>query len=384
VAAVAALRHAGTKVGFSSLGHEVALGAPGGNCVNDVNSGEPCLYSIDSTSNDGATTPGASIYTDQMNFNVGTSFSAPIVAGIVALMKAVNSQLDPAQLIGRLRSGAKPFPKSPDATVPDCHVPTGPSDRQIECNCTTATCGAGMANANGAVTEALRPVAVATADPATAASGQTVSLDGSGSFASNGRSIVGYAWTVVSASGEPPAIADADMQNASFTSSNNGVVTLRLTVTDSEGAQDFVDVAMNTPAAVLVTVSPSAASVTSGGGTQTFTATVQNTSNTSVTWQVGGVTGGNATVGTISTSGLYTAPATVPSPSTVTVTAISNADNTRSGSAQVTIIQRLQNGGGGGGGGTIDAMWLLAGLLAMVSRKARAMAAETPRERRMM
>ena len=385
VAAVAALRHAGTKVGFSSLGNEVALGAPGGNCVNNVNAGEPCLYSIDSTSNDGTTTPGANIYTDQTNFNVGTSFSAPIVAGIAALMKAVNSQLDPAQLIGRLRSGAKPFPKSPDTTVPDCHVPAGPFDLQTsECNCTTATCGAGMANANGSVTEALRPVAVATAAPATAASGQTISLDGSGSFASNGRSIVGYAWTVVSASGEPPAIADADMQAASFTATNNGVVTLRLTVTDSEGAQDSTDLAVNTPAAVLVTVSPGAVSVTSGGGTQTFTATVQNTSNTSVTWQVAGVTGGNSTVGTISTSGLYTAPATVPSPSTVTVTAISNADNTRSGSAQVTIIQAPQNGGGGGGGGTIDAVLLLACLLALVSSKARTMAAETPRVRRMM
>src|SRR5213079_342410 len=64
------------------------------------------------------------------------------------------------------------------------------------------------------------------------------------------------------------------------------------------------------------------------------TATVQNTSNTAVTWQVNGVTGGNATVGTISSSGLYTAPA---SPATVTVTAVSQADTTKSASAQVTI-----------------------------------------------
>ncbi len=195
VAAVAGLRHAGTKVGFSSLGREIALSAPGGNCVNPSG---PCLYSIDTTSNDGTTTPGANTYTDQTNFNVGTSFSAPIVAGIAALMTAVNSRLDSAQLIGRLQSGAKPFPKSPDATVPDCHVPAGGFDLQTsECNCTTDTCGAGMANANGAVTEALRPVAVATANPTTAVSGQTVSLDGSGSFASNDRSIASYVWTVV-------------------------------------------------------------------------------------------------------------------------------------------------------------------------------------------
>ena len=88
-----------------------------------------------------------------------------------------------------------------------------------------------------------------------------------------------------------------------------------------------------TPIPVSVTIAPTSATV-AARGTQQFTATVQNTSNTAVTWQVNGVTGGNATVGTISSSGLYTAPA---SPATVTVTAVSQADTTKSASAQVTI-----------------------------------------------
>src|SRR5438876_4393503 len=91
-----------------------------------------------------------------------------------------------------------------------------------------------------------------------------------------------------------------------------------------------------TPISVSVTISPILATV-AAGGTQQFSAVVQNTSNTAVTWQVNGVTGGNATVGTISSSGLYTAPAVVPSPGTVTVTAVSQADATKSASAQVTI-----------------------------------------------
>ena len=91
-----------------------------------------------------------------------------------------------------------------------------------------------------------------------------------------------------------------------------------------------------TPNPVRVTISPVSATV-GAGGTQQFTATVQNTSNTAVTWQVSGVTGGNATVGTISSSGLYTAPAVVPNPAIVTVTAVSQADPTKSASAQVTI-----------------------------------------------
>lgn len=95
-------------------------------------------------------------------------------------------------------------------------------------------------------------------------------------------------------------------------------------------------VTITMPITVSVTISPLSATVTTGG-TQQFTATVQNTNNNAVTWQVNGVTGGNATVGTVSSSGVYTAPAVVPSPATVTVTAVSQADATKSASAQVTI-----------------------------------------------
>jgi hypothetical protein len=87
---------------------------------------------------------------------------------------------------------------------------------------------------------------------------------------------------------------------------------------------------------VEVSTSPTTATVVIGGTAQ-FTATVQNTSNTAVTWQVNDVAGGNATVGTISASGLYTAPASVPSPAGVTVKAVSQADTTKSASATVTI-----------------------------------------------
>ena len=68
VIAVAALRSAGDKVGFSNLGPEVAIAAPGGNCVNLAQT-DPCLYPIMTTSNSGQTNPtlGArweAIYTD--------------------------------------------------------------------------------------------------------------------------------------------------------------------------------------------------------------------------------------------------------------------------------------------------------------------------------
>lgn len=92
----------------------------------------------------------------------------------------------------------------------------------------------------------------------------------------------------------------------------------------------------STPIPIGISISPLSATVATGG-IQQFTATVQNTNNTAVTWQVNAVTGGNATLGTVSSSGLYIAPALVPNPATVTVTGVSQADATKSASAQVTI-----------------------------------------------
>ena len=87
-----------------------------------------------------------------------------------------------------------------------------------------------------------------------------------------------------------------------------------------------------------VTVSPSSVSLLVKAPQQ-FTANVQGTGafNSAVTWLVNSVPGGNSTVGTITSSGLYTAPAAVPSPNNTTITAQSVQDSTKSGSGTVTI-----------------------------------------------
>ena len=74
-----------------------------------------------------------------------------------------------------------------------------------------------------------------------------------------------------------------------------------------------------------------------------FTDTVAGTTNTAVQWQVNGLVGGTATTGTINASGVYTAPAQVPSPAKVTVTVVSLADATKSAPAAVTIAARTPN-----------------------------------------
>jgi len=163
VIAVAALRHVGTKVGFSNLGSSIALSAPGGNCV-DIEAGAACRYPILTTSNDGATVPGASSFTDGFRISVGTSFSAPIVAGTAALMLSARPTLSPAQVRSFLQGTTRPFPAGGDRSVPECTQPrfdlAGEPVAQLECRCTASTCGAGMLDAGNAVRAAQAGVQV--------------------------------------------------------------------------------------------------------------------------------------------------------------------------------------------------------------------------------
>ncbi len=94
------------------------------------------------------------------------------------------------------------------------------------------------------------------------------------------------------------------------------------------------------PSVVKVVLQPTQISL-SLGQPQQFQATVTGTSNKSVTWFAGGVAGGTASAGTISPSGLYTAPIAMPSPSTVTVTALSNADSSAAASAVVSLTDGI-------------------------------------------
>jgi hypothetical protein len=113
-----------------------------------------------------------------------------------------------------------------------------------------------------------------------------------------------------------------------------------------------------------VTISPSAVSLVTNA-TQLFTATVTGTSNTAVTWQVNGVTGGTSNAGTIATTGLFLAPAALPNPAAVTVKAISQADPTKSASATVTVEVASRSGvtfyvstsGNDTGPGTLTSPW---------------------------
>jgi serine protease len=128
--AVAGVRHTGTKVGYSNLGPQIAMAAPGGNCVNATGA---CLYSLVTTLNAGTTTPGASSYSTGSEATLGTSFSAPIVAGTIGLMLAVDPTLTPANVKAVLQATARAFPTTgaQEPGTSACRAPSATD--QLEC-----------------------------------------------------------------------------------------------------------------------------------------------------------------------------------------------------------------------------------------------------------
>jgi hypothetical protein len=91
------------------------------------------------------------------------------------------------------------------------------------------------------------------------------------------------------------------------------------------------------PAQIQVSVSPNPANVRAGSSQQ-FTATVTGTTNSAVTWSVNNVANGNSTTGTINSSGMYAAPASLPNPNTIAIQATSSADSSASGSSSITLL----------------------------------------------
>jgi serine protease len=263
VLSVAGLRQAGTKVGYSNLSSSagaVTIAAPAGNCVN-VGTNVPCNYSIETTSDAGATTPAATpgFYTyalldasylaDGGNMdneaNVGTSFAAPMASGVAALMLAASPSLTPSELIARLQSSAIAFPTSSSTSSTACVLAATTADsngnytdtsQDTECVCTTATCGSGMLNAASAVLAATGIYVQITPSSTTGSPGQKITLDGSGSTATTGDTIVSYQWTTIPATSNQ--LINANQSIAELVVPSFRSIQVQLTITDSGGHVD--------------------------------------------------------------------------------------------------------------------------------------------------
>ena len=173
----------------------------------------------------------------------------------------------------------------------------------------------------------------------------SVSLNGGGTQAftatvANDSAIAGVTWSIGSGVGTLSASTTTGVTyTAQTTVSATTTVTLTATSKTDPTKSGTATITLNPPPTITsVAVSCASTSVPTGQTSQ-CTATVKGTGSYSsaVTWSVSGVQSGNSTVGTVSTTGLYTAPSAVPSPNPVTVTATSTEDTTKSGSATASV-----------------------------------------------
>lgn len=144
VIAVTAHANDGENATYANVGPQVAISAPGGGCGNSRVLNGQCTVTpsvIRTLSNLGQTSVGA--YT--VSSSQGTSFAAPMVSGVVAMMFAVNGSLTPAQVTTALKASARPHPSG------------------TFCTTNPGVCGAGLLDADAAL------VAAVSAPPAAAA-----------------------------------------------------------------------------------------------------------------------------------------------------------------------------------------------------------------------
>jgi hypothetical protein len=257
-----------------------------------------------------------------------------------------------------------------------------------ECVCTLdgKTCGAGMANARAAVAAALRPIAAVSA---TVSQGSAM-LAATGSAAALNHTVTLYQWRETN--GVPVTLQNASSATATVALPSCGLTTVQLTVVDDAGQADTADVVLSpagatstaptaatnrgctaTVPAVEVAVCPTAVQVPIGTGSQSFSASVAYSDNTDVSWQVNGITGGNATVGSISSTGVFTPPAALPSAASEVITAVAAADSSVTATSVVTlettstVTSTTPTPSPSHGGGGVLALWsalVLAAVLA--------------------
>jgi hypothetical protein len=114
-------------------------------------------------------------------------------------------------------------------------------------------------------------------------------------------------------------------------------VTITATSVADPSVAQSVAVALDPPQAPSVTLTLSGVTAVTLGTSSQYAATVKGSTNTAVIWSVDGVVGGDPTSGSISTKGLYIAPASAPQSSKVTITATSAANSAVSQSLVVTL-----------------------------------------------
>ena len=193
----------------------------------------------------------------------------------------------------------------------------------------TATSAADSSKSASATVSVVTPVSSVSISPTSAtmmpgASQQfTVSVQGQANPA--------VTWSVDGVSGGNSSAGTISTGGLYTAPSNTGNHTVGVTYSGTPSGSASASITVFT-----LSTSPSGA-VLSPGGTQQFTATVQGLSSASVTWSVDGISGGNSSVGTINSSGLYTAPYATGGH---VITATSTADSSATAQSSVSVLNQ--------------------------------------------
>lgn len=171
------------------------------------------------------------------------------------------------------------------------------------------------------------PVAILFVSPTKGPVGTTVELFGKG-FSSNPSE------NQVAFSGTPATVTAATASRITVTvpsGATTGPISLTAPLGSATSPESFTVLAF--------TLVPDQASVARRGSVG-FQAMLGGSPVTDVTWQVNGIAGGDATVGTISPVGLYTAPATIPAVQPLTIQASRTTDPTEVATASVQVVDQ--------------------------------------------
>jgi hypothetical protein len=211
-----------------------------------------------------------------------------------------------------------------------------PSSPKVTITATSVAAPSKSSNATATIVAAVSPLTVTPSSP-------QVKPGATLQFSASGPGIGVVIW---SASGSGcsgitcGSITAAGLYTAPATAPNPARVVITAISLANPAVSGSTTVTIMAPGQISISVSPSSIQL-NVGAQQLFKAAVTGTTNTAVTWTVGGFGCAGAACGLITSGGLYTAPSTPPNPSFVSVTATSVADSTKSSSAMVTISQKI-------------------------------------------
>jgi hypothetical protein len=180
--------------------------------------------------------------------------------------------------------------------------------------------------ATSAANSAIFAIATITLVPPASVSISPTSVSLSSSQTQQFTANIAVVWTMSPAVG---VLSAGGLYTAPASIGATQAVTIK--ATSAANSAIFATATITLVPAASVTISPTSVSLSSSQ-TQQFVAAVAGSLNTGVNWTM------NPSVGTLSTTGLYKAPKKIGSAQTVTITATSSSDPTKSASAIVTLV----------------------------------------------